>query len=118
MILLPFLTVPCDCGKACRQMQAQLAQSGLRAVQTFDLQSARRTPPECPCPYHSTADCDCQMVVLLVFGEAEEPVTLILHGNQDITWVSFAERAGQRGDVKLMSAVQVALTANLSIFPK
>jgi len=85
MILSPFLTFPCDCDKACRRVQSQLAQAGLRAVQTFDLQSARHALSECPCPHHGTAECDCQMVVLLVYGKAEEPLTLILHGNQGIT---------------------------------
>ncbi len=99
-------------------MQFQLGQAGLHAVQTFDLQSARHALSECPCPHHDTAECDCQMVVLLVYGEAEKPVTLILHGNQNITWVSFAEGAGQRGDVQLMSVVQAALTASLRAFSK
>jgi hypothetical protein len=106
MILSPFLTFPCDCDKACRRVQFQLTQAGLRAVQTFDLQSARHTLSECPCPHHSTAECDCQMVVLLVYGKAGEPLTLILHGNQGATWVSFAEGTGERADARLMSAVR------------
>jgi len=118
MILSPFLTFPCDCDKACRRVQFQLAQAGLRAVQTFDLQSARHALSECPCPPHGTAECDCQMVVLLVYGKAEEPLTLILHGNQGVTWVSFAEGTGQMGDAKLMSAVQAALKANLPALPR
>jgi len=106
MMLSPFLALPCDCSQARRRMQAQLARAGLRAVQTFDLQSARHALSDCPCPHHGTAECDCQMVVLLVYGEAEEPLTLILHGHQNITWVSFAEGAGQGGKSKLMSAVR------------
>lgn len=118
MILLPFLTFPCDCGEVCRQAQTKLAQAGLRAVQTFDLRSARHALSECPCPHHGTAECDCQMVVLLVYGKAGEPLTLILHGNQGVTWVSFAEGTGQRGDAKLMSAVQATLKVNLPALPR
>jgi hypothetical protein len=31
------------------------------------------------------------MVVLLIYGRVEEPVSLILHGNDGQTWLSFTD---------------------------
>jgi hypothetical protein len=49
------------------------------------------------------------MIVLLVYGEAAEPTTLILHGNNGQTWVSIADSAVQRGDAKLVGRIRNAL---------
>lgn len=109
----PFLTLSCNCDKARRWIQTQLRQAGLRTMQTFDLQSARHAPGDCSCPHHGTAECDCQMAVLLVYGERGEPVTLILHGNGGQTWVSFAEDGAQQGNINLLSIVQETLENQL-----
>jgi hypothetical protein len=49
------------------------------------------------------------MVVILVYGKAHEPVTLILHGNAGQTWVSIADSPHQKSDVELAYAIQRAL---------
>jgi hypothetical protein len=49
------------------------------------------------------------MIVLLVYGGAAEPATLILHGNNGQTWVSIADSAVQRGDAKLVGCIQNTL---------
>jgi hypothetical protein len=49
------------------------------------------------------------MVILLVYGKAEEPVTLILHGNDGQTWLSIAEGPRQRSDTKLPAEIRQAL---------
>ena len=41
------------------------------------------------------------MVVLLVYGTTEEPVTLILHGNGDQTWFSLPDTALQNPNPQL-----------------
>lgn len=88
MIFSPFLTVDRSCDETLRWSKEQLTQAGLRPVQTFDLHAARIGLHDCPCPNHGTDECDCQMVVLLVYGGAEKPETLILHGNGEKTWLS------------------------------
>ena len=103
------LTVMCSCDDAVRWIMQRLLQADLRAVQTFDLHSARLTFQDCPCPYHGTNQCDCQMIILLVYGNAMEPATLILHGNNGQTWISLAENPNQQTDRKLISAIQEAL---------
>lgn len=37
---------------------------------SFDLPSVLTTPTGCICPHHGTDPCDCQMVVMLVYGTA------------------------------------------------
>lgn len=49
------------------------------------------------------------MIVLLVYGEAPEPETLILHGNNGQTWISIADFAVQRVDTKLVERIRDVL---------
>lgn len=82
---------PCQC--ACdwlvKRITDHLSQVGLSTLQTFDLNAARHTQKDYSCPHHGKDDCDCQMVVLLIYGCLPEPVTLVVHGNDGRTWVSF-----------------------------
>ncbi|HEY9152526.1 MAG TPA: hypothetical protein VIN60_06540 [Anaerolineales bacterium] len=80
-------------------------------MQTFDLHDARHEMSDCPCPYHGTSKCDCQMIVLLIYGEAAEPTTLILHGNDGQTWISFVSTSAQRVDPAIQSAIERAFQA-------
>lgn len=86
----PFLTVDQSCDTTLQWVNQRLAEAGLRTVQTFDLQDARAGARDCTCPQHGTGQCDCQMVVLLIYGNGKEPETLILHGRDGKTWLSFA----------------------------
>jgi hypothetical protein len=109
MNISPFLSVNHPCNEALQWTNQQLKKAGLRSVQTFDLYAARVGMHDCPCPNHGTNECDCQMVILLVYGKAEEPVTLILHGNDGQTWLSIAEGPRQRSDTKLPAEIRQAL---------
>lgn len=86
-----FTSLDRSCDDALYWIREQLTQAGLRSVQTFDLHAARTGSHNCPCPNHGTDACDCQMVILLVFGASEEPVSLLLHGNDGQTWLSIVE---------------------------
>jgi len=109
MSISPFLSVNHPCDETLQWTKKQLSQAGLRPIQTFDLHTARLAMQDCPCPNHETAECDCQLVVLLVYGETAEPATLILHGNDGQTWVSIAGDPQQRADAKLFNSIQETL---------
>lgn len=109
MNISPFLSVKHSCDDALQWTKKQLLQAGLHPIQTFDLHNARVGLHNCPCPNHGTHECDCQMVVLLVYGSAAEPATLILHGNDGQTWLSIADDPRQRTDAKLITVIQQAL---------
>ncbi len=120
-----FLTVDLPCDTALQVTKKKLSQSGLRALQTFDLHTARHAQQDCPCPHHGTADCDCQMVVLMVYGETPDastlrqaqdnallstsPATLILHGSDGQTRFSIADDPSQRIDRRLVASIKEAL---------
>jgi hypothetical protein len=95
-----FLTVNYSCDRTLQWTNQRLQQAGLRSVQTFDLHTARTGSHDCQCPNHGTEACDCQMIVLLVYGDTVEPVTLILHGNDGQTWLSTPEATASRSSLK------------------
>ncbi len=115
MNISPFLSFNCPCDKALLLTKKHLSQADLRAVQTFDLHAARVGLHDCGCPNHGTNECDCQMVVLLVYGKSAEPVTLILHGNDGQTWFSIVDNPPQGTDAKLVTAIQHALKIKLPV---
>ncbi len=110
----PFLSVNHPSDEALRWTQKQLSKAGLRVMQTFDLHDARHVLEDCPCPHHGTSECDCQMLVLLVYGEVLEPATLILHGNDGQTWLSIVNNSLQHTDASIRSAIERALQLNPS----
>ncbi len=109
MNVSPFLSVTQPCGEALQWTNKQLQKAGLRPVQTFDLSAARNALHECACPNHGTEACDCQMVIVLVYGDIPEPLTLILHGNNGQTWLSIVDNPCQGLDAKLSAEIRRAL---------
>ena len=116
-MLSPFLLIDTSCDRALQATKAILSQAGLSAVPTFNLNTARLGPVDCSCPNHGTEACDCQMIVLLVYGNVAEPATLILHGNNGQTWISIADSALQRVDAKLVASIR-GLLEDLTIEAK
>src|SRR5512147_599620 len=107
--LLPFLVVD----ETCEQVQAWVIQkvtdAGFRAVQTFDLQIARLAHPECPCPHHGTDQCNCQLIVLLVYAKQRDPATLVIHGQDGKAWLSLTGPMGNHSNQQLEAALRRAL---------
>ena len=112
--LIPFLVLDQTCDQVLAWVNGQLTSAGLRVVQTFDLQVARLVHPECPCPHHGTDDCNCQMVVLLVYRKQDDPATLVIHGQDGRTWVSLAGPVGKRANQHLETAIRRALIPHIS----
>jgi hypothetical protein len=106
----PFLSVEGSCEAAVAWVIRQGSSSGLRIVRTFDLQVARQAHTDCPCPHHGTDLCDCQMVVLLVYGDARQPITLVAHCYEGKTRFSLVDTPQQRADPRLEAALRQALT--------
>ncbi len=102
-----------SCDSALPWIVEELSRRGLRALQTFDLHDARLGEANCPCPQHGLDECDCQMVVLLVYGEPAEPATLVLHGNDAKTWLTLVHTAAQQADPALRDSIETALQLNL-----
>ena len=118
----------CPCRDAVSRVVEALVDSGLVVTQSFDLRVAAsvlfrgadsaqqdqfRTllaiPDDCTCPKHGTVDCDCQMVVMLVYGEVALPATLVAHGHDCLTWLSLVNTPEQRPDPSLGAVITQSL---------
>ena len=115
--LMPFLVLDQTCDQVLVWVSQQLTSASFRVVQTFDLQVARLAHPDCPCPHHGTDDCNCQMVVLLVYGKQDDPATLVIHGQDGRSWVSLAGPVGKRFNQHLEVVVRRALIPHISNLP-
>lgn len=80
-------------------------------MRTFDLQDARVGAGECPCPEHGTEKCNCQMIVVLIYGQGKQPATLVLHGSDERTWLSLVNSPVQPVDPATRRAIEHALGA-------
>ena len=85
-------------------MQRLMAR-GFQVEQTFDLQAARMSQVDCPCPYHGTDDCTCQMIVLLVHGQKTQPMTIVVHGQDNQTSLSLLEIENNALDENVIQAL-------------
>ena len=95
MVKAPFLIVEQPYNIAIEQVVQQIRSLGLQITLTFDLQEARHAHANCACPHHGTEQCDCQLVVILVYGNSPKPATLIAHGHEGKTWFSFVDTPQQ-----------------------
>lgn len=105
----PNWSVNRPCNAALHWLQGRLQHAGLRLLETFDLHDARLATAGCECPHHGTRQCDCHMVVALVYGDTGAPVTLILHGSEGRSWISVIDRPEQPADLGTIMTIRQAL---------
>jgi len=92
----PFRIIFSDCETVIRQVTENLEAAGLRVVRSFDLRSACASFTDNVCPHHGSAPCDCQLVVLLIYGVTLTPVSLILHSHRKQTELQWDEAPDAR----------------------
>ena len=100
-----------------RTTTAALIRCGLHVVRSFDLRSALTPHVNCDCPHHGTAQCTCQFVVLLIYGDpstssgqvATAPLVLTLHSYDDRTSAQIVRDAANAPDPRLAEQVTAAL---------
>jgi hypothetical protein len=103
------LTLKIDSEEAVEKVIRRLSDDGLQVVRSFDLQAARSAHTNCECPYHGTGQCDCQMVVLLVYEQQGQPLTLVAHGQDSLTHFALVDTPHQRPDQHLKTTIMQAL---------
>ena len=103
------LTYQSDSQAAIDQLLQRLHQARLQVTRSFDLKVARAAHVGCTCPHHGTDQCDCQMVVLLVYGGGGAPVTLVVHGHDNQTEVALVDTPDQRPSTHLAKAILQAI---------
>ena len=70
---------------AVERVTNRLSADGLRVMPSFDLQVARSAHVDCTCPHHGKKECDCQLLVLLVYEDQGPPLTLVAHSKDSKT---------------------------------
>ncbi len=98
-----------DSATTTKAVMVALTRRGLYVMRSFDLQSALSAHGGCECPHHGTAQCNCQFVVLLVYGEAAEPVVLTTHSRDGQTQARLVHDATTIPDPRLAEDVLAAV---------
>lgn len=94
-----------DSGSVVQRLTQSLSYAGLGVTRSFDLQATRAVHTGCACPHHGTSQCNCQLIVLLVYESQSPPTTLVLEGRDGQTWVSLVHTAGERINPYLIDQV-------------
>jgi hypothetical protein len=103
------LTLQSDSSTVIEESTRRLDSAGLQVMRSFDLKIARAAHVNCTCPYHGTDQCDCQMVVLLVYSQDGPPVTLVIHGRDGQTQIALVDTPEQRPTPQLVNAIRQAI---------
>lgn len=88
-----------------RELTQALQDRGIDVTRSFDLQATRSVHNGCSCPYHGTDQCNCQLMVLLVYKNEQSPLTLVLEGRNQHTWISVVYTPGQAVDNRLINLI-------------
>jgi hypothetical protein len=105
------LTLNIESETAVEWVTQRLKDKGLQVIRSFDLQVARAAHVDCTCPHHGTAQCDCQMIVLLVYGQGVQPLTLVAHGHEGKTHFAMVDSPEQEHEGLLGKMIVHVLTA-------
>lgn len=103
------LTLQSDSQTAVNHAVQRLVLAGFEVIRSFDLKVAMAEHLGCTCPHHGTDQCDCQMVVLLVYGQSGSPVTLVVHGHDGQTQVALMGSAEQELSASVVKRIVRAL---------
>ena len=111
----PFLIYRKNCDEAVPWAIHKLESAGFQAMRTFDLQAARHAHLDCACPHHGTAECDCQMVVLLVYLANHPPASLLIHGSDETCSFFLVNTPQQSISLTMEENIQNALSQEIDI---
>jgi hypothetical protein len=90
----PLQIVDIQCSKFVGPLKQAFSDAGLWSFQSFDLQSTRALHDNCTCEYHGTSQCTCELVVLLVYRALGDPITLVLDGRDERTYIFLIDEKG------------------------
>ena len=103
------LTLNFDSNQAVEQVSRRLKEDGFQIIRSFDLQTARTAHSNCKCPYHGMEECDCQMIVLLVYDKHGQPLTMMAHSQDGKTHFELVDSPEQRPQREIKTAILQAL---------
>lgn len=109
-----FVTLHKPCDEAAAWATRALKQYGLQSLRTFDLHAARVGHADCPCPHHGTKQCNCQMLVFLVYQGSQPPATLVLHGSDEASWFYLINTPNQPIGQSLEKIIEEVLSVSVN----
>jgi hypothetical protein len=96
--------------EAVKTICESLRSHGFYVLRSFDLRSALTvTDVGCECPHHGTEKCDCQFVVLLIYGDTAEPLTLTTHSHNNQTRVHIVRNATMKPEARFAESVMMLI---------
>jgi hypothetical protein len=104
------LSVLGDCEVIGIHLTRNLEIAGYQVIRSFDLQRARAVHTACTCPHHGSAECDCQMIVLLIYLSNGEPYTLLIHGRDGATRIDWGEALPENEEIALFKIIKDVFT--------
>jgi hypothetical protein len=115
MIMTQLATLDFPSEEATRWVTLQLELAGLQVSRSFNLRSARTVETGCTCG-HQPDNCDCDLVVFLVYGSNSlYPVSLVAHSHDGRTWLSLVDGMGERPSPALSHQIKSILSTSPSI---
>jgi hypothetical protein len=105
--LTPILTLQQSTEFTVDWAMQKLLRKDIKVERTFDLQAARQTHTDCPCPYHDTKSCTCQMVVIMAHVDTQL-VTIVAHGQDSRTYLSLVDGASRELDQRVAQVLLLA----------
>jgi hypothetical protein len=94
------------------QLTNVFKESGLQVIQSFDLQTAISAYSGCHCPHHGSEKCDCQMIMLILYREEDEPIRLVAHGKDGTTHLGVIDNPQRKGIEKIVYLLKRTFSSN------
>jgi hypothetical protein len=111
---VPILIFDKPCDEAVVDVTRQLEEARFQVIRTFDLQAAQESSSDqmcSDCSFKGEINCSCQMVVLLVYGVEQGPVSLVARGRKERTWFDLVVTPGQRANEQARMHIRLLLDA-------
>lgn len=102
------ISLDLDCEEVIEQVRHRLKVFGVRTIRSFDLKSACASYPDLTCPHHENSPCDCQLVVLLAYGQRSSPASIIIHSHRGQTEVDLVDSPNNRPPKELVRIIHLA----------
>ena len=107
---MELLNLQRECEQAVIEVAQVLSSLGLRAVRSFDVDSACAPRPDTPCPHDGSVPCSCQLAVLTVHGLGRASIALVAHGHGGQTAFALVDAPEWPADPELKALVVWALS--------
>ena len=79
------MTLNVNSNVAVKRVSERLSADGMQVIRSFDLQTAKDAHENCTCPHHGEDECDCQLVVILVYDDQGTLLKIVAHSKDKKT---------------------------------